>query len=147
MVGTNAEAQMLSMEKRVQCTFCDKMISSSTNLRTHMVTVHSSADTKKHRCAICQKTFTRICDLNNHMHSHERRKPNEMFKCEPCTRFFGSLSTLLSHQQNHKEHIKFHDYKNTNLFNEQNLCFHVTLVTKSFATRIHLSCIQDTIMV
>ena len=92
------------LSKEAKCEICLKVISSSANLKTHMILKHAEGDEGNYKCLSCNKGFIRLCDLNNHKQGHNgsQRKLNQHFKCK-CSRKFVSIEKLLRHQKIHEE--------------------------------------------
>ena len=74
------------------CEYCQKLLSSSSNLKTHIALCHTEETLKTNECNICGKLFLRSCDLRVHARSHNGQKHDKLkFKCPSCCRMFGSI--------------------------------------------------------
>ena len=104
LVLKKSNNQTMLLSKEAKCEICLKVISSSANLKTHMILKHAEGDEGNYKCLSCNKGFIRLCDLNNHKQGHNgsQRKLNQHFKCK-CSRKFVSIEKLLRHQKIHEE--------------------------------------------
>ncbi|XP_041452727.1 uncharacterized protein LOC121405828 [Lytechinus variegatus] len=91
-----AEAHPSSQQdKMYKCDVCSYVFSSSSKLRTHLLT---HLGVKPHRCKICHKGFTDRSNLRAHSLIHAGVKK---FTCETCSKSFRQKAHLVSHQITH----------------------------------------------
>ena len=118
-----------NFEKKFVCEKCNKLFSTTGNLRNHIKSIHYNYRpfkcsfpncTKKYPCEsklkiherthtgirpficeICQKSFNEKRNLKEHLKSHSEIRP---FKCPLCDKGFKCIESL-------KEHIKYSHYK------------------------------------
>ena len=80
-----------------QCSQCDKVVQSSSNLKTHMKWIHELVR-DRHICEVCCKTFAIAKDLKNHqmVHTGERN-----FPCHICGKSYQKKDYLIRHTRIH----------------------------------------------
>lgn len=81
--------------KKYKCNECEKLYTTSFNLRLHM---HSHVGFKPFSCEICGKGFMKLITLNSHIAIH---KGNQSYLCNSCGKGFTSSSTLNRHKRTH----------------------------------------------
>ena len=74
---------------RLKCPECQKEISSKSNLRTHIKSVHEQS--RDYICNYCDKTFKTSSSLQAHT---ERFHEEKRFKCDESLKMFGSKLDL-----------------------------------------------------
>ena len=74
--------------KLFTCTECGKLLSSKSNLLSHIKT-HQK---KTFQCTFCQLLYTSRAQLNEHMNTYK------LHKCIFCEKNFNSFNSLLKHQ-------------------------------------------------
>ena len=84
------------IEKKYQCTHCEKKFSTKVQL-THHNNIHLGL--KPYSCKICNKTFTQPTHLNIHMRVHSGSKP---YMCSICGKTFAIASNMRKHQFIHE---------------------------------------------
>eukprot|EP00057_Strongylocentrotus_purpuratus_P001852 XP_003723338.1 PREDICTED: uncharacterized protein LOC100891124 [Strongylocentrotus purpuratus] len=82
-------------DKMHKCNVCSHVFSSSSKLRTHLLT---HLGVKPHRCKICHKGFTDRSNLRAHSLIHTGVK---QFTCQACNKSFRQKIHLVSHQVTH----------------------------------------------
>nr|BAC36419.1 unnamed protein product [Mus musculus] len=91
----NKEAQqhaVLHQESRThQCSHCNHKSSNSSDLKRHIISVHTKA--YPHKCDMCSKGFHRPSELKKHVATHKSKK---MHQCRHCD-FNSPNPFLLSH--------------------------------------------------
>ena len=110
----------------VQCPKCDKIVTSSSNLKNHMKWIHDLVR-DRHMCDMCCKTFSISKDLKNHqmVHTGEKNFPchicgkryqtkyylichtrihtgEKPFSCEECGKSFSDRSSFNDHSKRHR---------------------------------------------
>ncbi|CAG9856526.1 unnamed protein product [Phyllotreta striolata] len=88
-------------DKNFQCTHCDRVFSSRSNLEVHFVT-HSGA--KKYKCDLCGKHLCSKVSLKNHMASHSDER---QYKCDVCEKTFKTNRRLYVHKMCHATEEKY----------------------------------------
>jgi len=82
-------------EKKFECNICEKLFSSKSKLRNHILINHEDPD--RFKCHVCDKRLNSRLRLRSHLQSHEvnAEKP---FSCEQCPKSF-QLEEALNHHQ------------------------------------------------
>ena len=79
------------------CEMCGKIFNKS-QMRKHMLQIHTENDKKPFICELCGKGFINKQKLKYHMNTHTGNKP---FVCDLC-------GTGFAHKANMRVHIKAH---------------------------------------
>ncbi|KAL7729679.1 hypothetical protein ACLKA6_007950 [Drosophila palustris] len=79
-----------------ECKFCGKGFVESSNLRRHIIALHTSE--RPHTCITCQRSFSRVYLLELHKRTHTNERP---YACSHCDRRFAQLSVLRTHERIH----------------------------------------------
>ena len=92
-------------EKALTCDYCLRVLSSSSNLKSHITLCHTEELLKKMKCNVCDKLFLRQCDLGNHMALHKRKenKTKLKFQCSTCLRKFIGITGYEKHIKRHED--------------------------------------------
>ena len=85
----------------IKCNICEKILSTATNLNTHVVLTHTEDGIKHLQCTHCPKKFVRRADLNRHTKSHQTKKDNPL-KCKFCSMTFILEEPFQRHQKLHE---------------------------------------------
>ena len=89
----------------LNCEYCQKLLSSSSNPKTHIALCHTEETLKTKKCSICGKQFLRSCDLRVHVASHNGQKHDKLkFRCSSC---HGGFALNKSYER----HVKTHEIK------------------------------------
>ena len=83
------------VEKRYQCSSCDKAFINSSNLIYHLRT-HPGE--KPYKCDQCGKAFAAKGDLTKHLRTHTGEKPHQ---CNRCNKAFSQKGNLTLHLRLH----------------------------------------------
>ncbi|XP_061398301.1 zinc finger protein 420-like [Musca vetustissima] len=89
--------------KNFVCLICQQMTSNKTELREHMMSVHSVAE--QFTCSKCGKNLSSLSSLQQHM---ERHKGEKKYACKQCPGRFKCRVDLHKHVQTHtnsKDHV------------------------------------------
>ncbi|XP_071531903.1 uncharacterized protein [Panulirus ornatus] len=78
-----------------QCPFCQKLLTTRSNLQRHIATHHQR---QSFTCATCGKTFTRKDRLTEHEKLHTGEAP---YTCEECGKNFSRRDNLNVHRRTH----------------------------------------------
>ncbi|XP_072901711.1 zinc finger X-chromosomal protein-like isoform X1 [Hemitrygon akajei] len=66
--------------KTHQCTHCDHRSSNSSDLKRHIISVHTKD--YPHKCEVCDKGFHRPSELKKHMSTHKGKKLHQCRHCD-----------------------------------------------------------------
>ena len=80
------------------CSICDKVFSTTINLRNHKLTVHEKKFPYKCPYQNCDKQYSIAARLKVHLRSHLGEKP---FQCDICLKTFREKGNLNSHMKKH----------------------------------------------
>ncbi|XP_032886305.1 zinc finger protein 711-like isoform X1 [Amblyraja radiata] len=118
-------ATLFQAHRTHQCTHCDHRSSNSSDLKRHIISVHTKEF--PHKCEVCDKGFHRPSELKKHMSTHKGKKLHQCrhcdfkiadpfilsrhilsvhtkdlpFKCKRCKREFRQQSELKKHMKTH----------------------------------------------
>ncbi len=106
------------------CAICSKGENDRTNMRRHIVTMHSES----HDCCVCGQNFSKKKALQDHMKRHQN---DSSFKCLKCEKEFPKLEILHVHAMIHKdvEHLIINNNS------EPEACFRCALCSKRCLNR------------
>lgn len=93
-------APNVSVIRHLQCTYCHKLFSRSSNLTKHL-NIHTKE--RSFKCNHCDKTFLHSFALTRHLRVHTGEKP---YKCAHCSRYFSDPSTRNRHAKLHTQKQK-----------------------------------------
>ena len=87
-----------SDEKRFDCDYCEKRLSSKFALQTHMLRKHDDKRFAKYSCNFCEKKFLAKYYHDEHLLSHESYDTvNEHFRCDQCEKRYLTKNALKKH--------------------------------------------------
>ncbi|XP_038630079.1 zinc finger protein 711 isoform X5 [Scyliorhinus canicula] len=118
-------ATLFQAHRTHQCPHCDHRSSNSSDLKRHIISVHTKEF--PHKCEVCDKGFHRPSELKKHMSTHKGKKLHQCrhcdfkiadpfilsrhilsvhtkdlpFKCKRCKREFRQQSELKKHMKTH----------------------------------------------
>uniref|UniRef100_A0A4W3H7A1 Zinc finger protein 711 n=1 Tax=Callorhinchus milii TaxID=7868 RepID=A0A4W3H7A1_CALMI len=118
-------ATLFQAHRTHQCPHCDHRSSNSSDLKRHIISVHTKEF--PHKCEVCDKGFHRPSELKKHMSTHKGKKLHQCrhcdfkiadpfilsrhilsvhtkdlpFKCKRCKREFRQQSDLKKHMKTH----------------------------------------------
>ena len=96
----NHTSQTLERKKKYSCDICDKISTSSSNLRNHIKAIHEGVNFE---CKSCPKIFATAGILRNHTKIvHEGI---ELFKCDICDKSCSNKQNLQTHITKHIKNI------------------------------------------
>ena len=81
-------------EKDTKCQDCGKILSSLSNLKTHIKAVHEDEGQRPHQCYICGKSYKWSENLNYHMDYTHLKKT---LQCPQCEKSFSTKQTVARH--------------------------------------------------
>lgn len=84
------------LTRTYKCSYCDKMLTSSSSLKDHM-NIHTGQ--RPYVCEMCGNGFARKNYLTAHLRTHTKEKP---FCCEECGSAFSQRGTLTMHLRKHR---------------------------------------------
>ena len=90
----------VSVIRHLQCTYCNKLFTRSSNLTKHL-NIHTKE--RSFKCNHCDKTFLHSFALTRHLRVHTGEKP---YKCTHCSRHFSDPSTRNRHAKLHTQKAK-----------------------------------------
>jgi len=93
---------VLHTGERYSCNICHKKFTRKSNLRQHMVVIHSKK--KKYPCSFCDKQFQYYSRLQAHVAQHTGRRP---FECDVCGKKFTQLKNMQKHKALHTAEKRF----------------------------------------
>lgn len=93
-------ATNVSVIRHLQCTYCNKMFTRSSNLTKHL-NIHTKE--RSFKCNECDKTFLHAFALTRHQRVHTGEKP---YKCVHCGKYFSDPSTRNRHAKLHIQKLK-----------------------------------------
>ena len=91
--------EALKMENNLSCRFCDKLLSSQSQLRRHE-NIHT--DLKAHSCHLCPYKTNRKDKLNLHLRSRHDSTTGRSHRCSKCSKSFTSPADLKNHLAVHE---------------------------------------------
>lgn len=91
--------EKIHMGKKHICQTCGRGFTTSTHLKTHMLT-HTRE--RSHKCQYCEKIFKFACNLRKHELLHNTVK---MYRCTMCDEKFNRLAILRKHKRNQHEAV------------------------------------------
>ncbi|CAK1553192.1 unnamed protein product [Leptosia nina] len=86
----------------VTCSYCNKTLSSTTSLNTHVRAVHENKLQGEFPCDVCGKVYGRLWSLRVHQKMH---KASGNFYCEDCQSTFKTEKNLQQHLKMHSRHV------------------------------------------
>ena len=97
--GLNCHIQASHLSKH-KCPICEKILSSKTNLESH---VNDHEKRKPHVCGKCFKEYAN----KNSLITHSCSKNPKVFECSQCVKRFNSCKLMQQHMLVHSEKSKF----------------------------------------
>ncbi|XP_067646445.1 zinc finger protein 502-like [Eurosta solidaginis] len=80
---TNIKKHILTVHSHIKrhiCELCDKPFATLDHLKKHVLSQHQNE--RKHICHVCNKSFTQLCHLKQHLAIHMTGKPYQCPQCE-----------------------------------------------------------------
>ena len=82
----NLKHRLSIMKKKLNCDFCDKVLSNKICLKNHKVTYHS-----RNHCLECNETFTsKVLLCRHNIEKHDLK--SKTFKCDQCDKIYSGYS-------------------------------------------------------
>ncbi|OWJ99482.1 ZFX, partial [Cervus elaphus hippelaphus] len=85
--------------KTHQCLHCDHKSSNSSDLKRHIISVHTKD--YPHKCDMCDKGFHRPSELKKHVAAHKVHTKDLPFRCKRCRKGFRQQNELKKHMKTH----------------------------------------------